>query len=225
MASRTISTPPSSDHLTILSLNTTPPRHLSHNPSMQLSRTAYRAALFHLSVNPILARASILSTWSLSASSFTQPPQSCGTTSRLYSILFPQCAPGNKTLESIRHSHTMSSSTSPTDATPAKQETGEAKPQENTQPEAPKEQLYLPSTESSSDGQPNQIRLDLGADGGVTLDHLGPMVVNVDGSLSRIGNWEQMAEIERKNTLRILGKRNKQRLEKLRAAEAAGEQK
>lgn len=119
----------------------------------------------------------------------------------------------------------MSSSTSPTDATPAKQETGEAKPQENTQPEAPKEQLYLPSTESSSDGQPNQIRLDLGADGGVTLDHLGPMVVNVDGSLSRIGNWEQMAEIERKNTLRILGKRNKQRLEKLRAAEAAGEQK
>jgi hypothetical protein len=119
----------------------------------------------------------------------------------------------------------MSSSTSPTAATPAKQEAGEAQPQENTQPEASKEQLYLPPTESSSDGQPKQLRLDLGADGGVTLDHLGPMVVNVDGSLSRIGNWEQMAEIERKNTLRIIGKRNKQRLEKLRAAEAAGEQK
>lgn len=123
----------------------------------------------------------------------------------------------------------MSPSTSPTDAAPTKQETGESQPQENTQAEASKEQLYLPSNESPSDGQPKQIRLDLGADGGVTLDHLGPMVVNVDGSLSRIGNWEQMTEIERKNTLRILGKRNKQRLEKLRAAEAevetAGEQK
>lgn len=112
----------------------------------------------------------------------------------------------------------MSSSTPPTDATPSKQEAGESQTQENTQAEASKEQLFLPSTESSSDGQPKQLRLDLGADGGVTLDHLGPMVVNVDGSLSRIGNWEQMTEIERKNTLRILGKRNKQRLEKLRAA-------
>ncbi|KAJ5380955.1 uncharacterized protein N7496_003383 [Penicillium cataractarum] len=186
---------------------------------MQLSRTAYRAALFHLSVNPIFTRASIPSTWSLSVS--TQLPQSSATSSRLYSILFPQCAPGNRSLESIRHSHTMSSSTPPTEATPSKQETGESQPQETTQ-EASKEQLCLPSTESSSDGQPKQLRLDLGTDGGVTLDHLGPMVVNVDGSLSRIGNWDQMTEIERKNTLRILGKRNKQRLEKLRAA---GEQK
>ncbi|KAF3389310.1 Lysine-specific demethylase JMJ30 [Penicillium rolfsii] len=185
----------------------------------------YRAALFHLSVNPILARASIPSAWSLNASSFTHQPPSCGTSSRFYSILFPQCAPGNKTLESIRHSHTMSSSTPPADAIPAKQEAGEAQPQENTPAEESKEQLYLPSTESSSDGQSKQLRLDLGADGGVTLDHLGPMVVNVDGTLSRIGNWEQMTEIERKNTLRVLGKRNQQRLQKLRAAEAAGEQK
>ncbi|KAJ5460849.1 uncharacterized protein N7458_002401 [Penicillium daleae] len=189
---------------------------------MQLSRTAYRAVLFHLSVNPILARASIPSAWSLSTSQF---PHSCGTSTRLYSILFPQCAPCNRTLESIRHSHTMPSSTSPSDQTPAKQETGESQQQESTEAKASKEQLYLPSTESPSDGQPKQLRLDLGADGGVSLDHLGPMVVNVDGTLSRIGNWDQMTEIERQNTLRVLGKRNKQRLEKLRAAEAAGEQK
>jgi hypothetical protein len=119
----------------------------------------------------------------------------------------------------------MSSSTSPSDQTPAKQETGESQQQESTEAKASKEQLYLPSTESPSDGQPKQLRLDLGADGGVSLDHLGPMVVNVDGTLSRIGNWDQMTEIERQNTLRVLGKRNKQRLEKLRAAEAAGEQK
>ncbi|KAJ5176402.1 uncharacterized protein N7482_002279 [Penicillium canariense] len=183
-----------------------------HTPSMQLSRTAYRAALFHLSVNPILVRASI-PTWSLSSTA--QLPQT--PTSRLYTILFPLCAPGGRALESIRQSHTMSSSQS--DSAPPKQETNESQLQEGTQAQSPQEHLYLPEAESSSDGQPKQLRLDLGADGGVTLDHLGPMVVNVDGSLSRIGNWEQMTEIERKNTMRILGKRNKQRLEVLRAAD------
>ncbi|OAG00104.1 uncharacterized protein CC84DRAFT_1049204, partial [Paraphaeosphaeria sporulosa] len=53
----------------------------------------------------------------------------------------------------------------------------------------------------------------------VKLDHLGPMVVNRDGTLSRIGNWEQMTDIEQKNTLRVLMKRNKLRLDALRAGE------
>jgi hypothetical protein len=58
----------------------------------------------------------------------------------------------------------------------------------------------------------------------VSLDHLGPMVVNVDGTMSRISNWDKMAEIEKKNTLRIIGKRNKSRLEALKkaGADAAG---
>lgn len=51
------------------------------------------------------------------------------------------------------------------------------------------------------------------------LDALGPLVVNQDGTLSRIANWEQMTEIERRNTLRVLGKRNKLRLDSLKAAE------
>ncbi|KAI0865281.1 hypothetical protein F4860DRAFT_460835 [Xylaria cubensis] len=54
------------------------------------------------------------------------------------------------------------------------------------------------------------------------LDHLGPLVVNEDGTLSRIANWEKMADIERENTLRILGKRNQVRLAKLRAAKESG---
>lgn len=53
----------------------------------------------------------------------------------------------------------------------------------------------------------------------IKLDHLGPMVVNVDGTLSRISNWDKMAEIEKENTLRIIGKRNQVRLESLRAKE------
>jgi len=56
-------------------------------------------------------------------------------------------------------------------------------------------------------------------DASVKLDHLGPMVVNVDGTLSRISNWDKMADIEKENTLRIIGKRNQARLESLRAKE------
>jgi hypothetical protein len=52
--------------------------------------------------------------------------------------------------------------------------------------------------------------------GGVKLDHLGPVVVNRDGSLSRISNWAEMSDIERRNTLRILGKRNMLRLQNVK---------
>lgn len=69
----------------------------------------------------------------------------------------------------------------------------------------------LPAPELNS-GAP---QLEVGGEG-VTLDELGPMVVNKDGSLSRIENWAEMSELEKKNTLRVLGKRNKQRLDGLR---------
>lgn len=62
----------------------------------------------------------------------------------------------------------------------------------------------------------------------VQLDHLGPMVVNTDGTLSRISNWDKMAEIEKKATLRIIGKRNQARLEALkkeRGEDEKGEEK
>lgn len=118
---------------------------------------------------------------------------------------------------------------SPADRDPAtqKQNTHKSQPQDEPPTAGQQEPLYLPDIESSSHGQQKPMRLDLGAEGGstVSLDHLGPMVVNVDGTLSRIGNWEQMTEIERKNTLRILGKRNKQRLEALKAARGEGEEK
>jgi len=89
---------------------------------------------------------------------------------------------------------------------------------EQQQPKAP---LALPA--APSDGT---TQLDM-SNGGTTvsLDHLGPMVVNVDGTMSRISNWDKMAEIEKKNTLRIIGKRNQSRLEALKKqrAEAGGE--
>ncbi|KAF2630042.1 Prenylcysteine oxidase [Macroventuria anomochaeta] len=73
--------------------------------------------------------------------------------------------------------------------------------------------LSLPEPESDAP----QLEVD---GEGVTLDHLGPMVVNKDGSLSRIANWETMSEKERKNTLRVLGKRNQLRLGELKGEQS-----
>jgi hypothetical protein len=50
----------------------------------------------------------------------------------------------------------------------------------------------------------------------VSLDKLGPMVIGRDGTVSRIANWNEMCDLERQNTLRILGKRNQLRLANLR---------
>lgn len=185
---------------------------------MQLSRTAFRVALLHLSVNPIISRASI-STALLHP--LAQSPQT--PSSRLYSVLYPQCPPPHRSIEQTRQAHTMST---PQPETSNSKADSKAQSQETPSAQSAQEQhLYLPPNESGTDaGQPASPRLDLGAEGGSTvkLDHLGPMVVNVDGSLSRIGNWDQMTEIERKNTLRVLGKRNKQRLAAVKAAQGEG---
>ncbi|KAI8676657.1 hypothetical protein NCS56_00553900 [Fusarium sp. Ph1] len=57
----------------------------------------------------------------------------------------------------------------------------------------------------------------------VRLDALGPLVVNADGSMGRVGNWAGMTEGEREATLRLLRRRNKQRLEALKALKAEEE--
>ncbi|OJJ71462.1 hypothetical protein ASPBRDRAFT_44399 [Aspergillus brasiliensis CBS 101740] len=100
-------------------------------------------------------------------------------------------------------------------------------PQDQPQQQQPQEQqgnndnqekpiLALPDAESAT-------KLDVSGDGSaVALDHLGPVVVNQDGTLSRISNWETMTEIEKKNTLRVLGKRNKMRLETLKKERGEG---
>lgn len=82
------------------------------------------------------------------------------------------------------------------------------------------------------------LKFDLSS-GSASID-LGPVVVNEDGALytlledlsqcprsdfclafsgtlSRISNWRSMIESERRNTLRVIAKRNKSRLEALKA--------
>ncbi|KAL5334430.1 hypothetical protein BJX70DRAFT_402565 [Aspergillus crustosus] len=97
---------------------------------------------------------------------------------------------------------TMSSSTQDPDFQPESDSQSSQKPL-----------LALPDSSSATH------QLDVNGDG-VKLDHLGPLIVNVDGTLSRIGNWAQMTEIEQKNTLRILGKRNRERMARLKAEQA-----
>lgn len=117
--------------------------------------------------------------------------------------------------------HTMSSSSSPSSSKP--DESQQQQQQENKPSSTEKLALpEFPSADSSAAAQ----KLDVGGGGGqgstVSLDHLGPIVVNTDGSMSRISNWEQMTEMEKKNTLRIVGKRNQQRLQALREAGVEG---
>jgi hypothetical protein len=96
-----------------------------------------------------------------------------------------------------------SSSTPPSDTSNTNPSTSEPK----------KETPLLPA--SSTD--PNSTELDMSTgQTTIKLDHLGPMVINVDGTMSRISNWEKMADIEKENTLRIIAKRNQSRLEALR---------
>ncbi|KAJ5474758.1 hypothetical protein N7475_004324 [Penicillium sp. IBT 31633x] len=203
---------------------------------MQVSRTVYRAALLHLSVNP-LVRASIPATTVTTLTSLNTTPQTTNT--RLYSILFPQCTPYNKVSDCTQQTRTMCDSSSnsnpkPAGATPSntfkKPDTqnhdAQAQEQEQEAEQGAKKPLFLPASDPSNP-IPNQqgegsIKLDMSSGGTeMKLDHLGPMVVNVDGTLSQIGNWQQMSEIEKQNTLRVLGKRNQKRLEALRAKEKA----
>ncbi|KAI1078505.1 hypothetical protein F5B20DRAFT_203756 [Whalleya microplaca] len=106
-----------------------------------------------------------------------------------------------------------SSNTTTNPQQPQDTKTATAAHQDATAPPLP-----LPEPDTST------TQLPLGGEG-VKLDHLGPLVVNEDGTMSRIANWTQMADIERENAVRILGKRNKIRLERLRARQGQREEK
>ncbi|KAF1344550.1 hypothetical protein BDV97DRAFT_372944 [Delphinella strobiligena] len=62
-------------------------------------------------------------------------------------------------------------------------------------------------------------KLDVNSGNSVKLDQLGPMVVNTDGTLSRIANWTGMTEGERERTIKVLSKRNQIRMATLKSQE------
>ncbi|KAK6539689.1 hypothetical protein TWF694_009893 [Orbilia ellipsospora] len=78
-----------------------------------------------------------------------------------------------------------------------------------------KERLPLPAAPSKE--EETTTKVEVGSEA-LKLDHLGPLVINSDGTMSRIHNWAEMTPLERERTVRILGKRNKLRTEALEAA-------
>ena len=57
------------------------------------------------------------------------------------------------------------------------------------------------------------------------LDTLGPIIINTDGTTSRISNWTQMTEMEQERALRLIARRNKKRREKLKREEKEAREK
>ncbi|OIW27579.1 hypothetical protein CONLIGDRAFT_682609 [Coniochaeta ligniaria NRRL 30616] len=78
----------------------------------------------------------------------------------------------------------------------------------------------LPAPESG-DGGASTTTVEVNGARVSLADQLGPVVVNEDGTMSRIANWAEMSEIEKRNTVRVLGKRNKLRLDVLRGESSA----
>uniref|UniRef100_A0A6U2YS01 Uncharacterized protein n=1 Tax=Lotharella globosa TaxID=91324 RepID=A0A6U2YS01_9EUKA len=71
---------------------------------------------------------------------------------------------------------------------------------------APKDAKTIPGLEAGGDA--------------LKFDKLGPMVLNNDGTISRITNWDKMTDREKETTYKIISRRNKARREKLLAAQS-----
>ena len=70
--------------------------------------------------------------------------------------------------------------------------------------------LALPGFEESSYKEVSQ-QIEVGGEP-LRLDELGPMIVNRDGTLRRITNWDTLTTSEKESTMRIVTKRNRERL-------------
>lgn len=48
-----------------------------------------------------------------------------------------------------------------------------------------------------------------------SLEDLGPVILNSDGTMSRIPNWKDLTDIEKDKTFRLITKRNAKRKQEL----------
>jgi hypothetical protein len=53
----------------------------------------------------------------------------------------------------------------------------------------------------------------------IELDGLGPVIINENGTISRITNWGILTEQEKATTRRVIAKRNLKRMDALKALE------
>ncbi|KAF9152786.1 hypothetical protein BG015_004687 [Linnemannia schmuckeri] len=110
----------------------------------------------------------------------------------------------------------MSSSSSSSQQSPATNNNNQNDQTEEHQDSSSKPVLALPAPGDFSSMSSDAPALEVNGQD-IKLDLLGPVVVNEDGTMSRIDNWHEMADIEKANVRRILLKRNATRLARLRA--------
>ncbi|KAA1080214.1 hypothetical protein PGT21_005140 [Puccinia graminis f. sp. tritici] len=78
------------------------------------------------------------------------------------------------------------------------------------------EPLLITNAPADSPSQETQGQSIAVGSEGVQLDHLGPMVINSDGTISRISNWDKLTEPEKSRTIRLVTQRNALRVQKLK---------
>eukprot|EP00591_Stephanopyxis_turris_P011135 CAMPEP_0195517094 /NCGR_PEP_ID=MMETSP0794_2-20130614/9677_1 /TAXON_ID=515487 /ORGANISM="Stephanopyxis turris, Strain CCMP 815" /LENGTH=138 /DNA_ID=CAMNT_0040645845 /DNA_START=168 /DNA_END=584 /DNA_ORIENTATION=+ len=79
----------------------------------------------------------------------------------------------------------------------------------------------LPRLMPASEDNTNIPRLQFGET--LKLDHLGPVIINADGTTRQIANWDAMTKQEQTVTWRRISKRNQERIEALQKKAAAEE--
>lgn len=82
--------------------------------------------------------------------------------------------------------------------------------------------LQLPSADSGVPAIDDLGRRQLTLDSKLKLDELGPIIVQEDGTLRRITNWDGLSDAEKEASLRIIASRNQRRLEALRRQQQSG---
>ena len=56
----------------------------------------------------------------------------------------------------------------------------------------------------------------------LTFERLGPMIINTDGTIRRIANWDILSPQEKESSWRLISARNRKRVEELKRKIAAG---
>ena len=67
------------------------------------------------------------------------------------------------------------------------------------------------------DEDPSEKTMKLGEK--ISMEHLGPIIINTDGSLRRIDNWDKLSKEEQDRSFRLIAARNKKRIEILKQKE------
>ena len=127
-------------------------------------------------------------------------------------------------LEKAMESHSPNHNPPPVDTGMVKRQEGKEEEQKALPALLPSVPLGQGKEAAAGDAEVQTITVD---GMGIKIDKLGPIIVNTDGTLTRISNWGDMSEGERQTALRRIARRNKERTEQLRRLEeqdGSGEQ-